>query len=192
MEPNLKALSVDYRLQEYHLTHFSRLTAEQAEQVRQWRNHPDVRQWMYQDHEISPEEHARFMKGQQQPIRSSFWFVLREASGVGVIGLTDIDWRNEHAFLGFYTRPGSPPGTGSQLLMLMMHLFFEELKLHSLKLTAFANNSKALTLYKKMNFSQEGILKEMVMRDAKRMDVIAMGISRTAYQEFSEHHTNKS
>ena len=39
------------------------LQADDKDQILAWRNSPDVRAYMYTDHVISPDEHARWFAG---------------------------------------------------------------------------------------------------------------------------------
>ncbi|MDW8463861.1 MAG: formyltransferase family protein [Geminocystis sp.] len=57
-----ESLRKNIRLGDVLLKNFINLTQEEKEMVRRWRNHPEVRKWMYTDHEISRGEHEEFIE----------------------------------------------------------------------------------------------------------------------------------
>ena len=108
--------SVQYRLRP--------MTQEDLERVLTWRNHEDVRRYMYTQHEISLAEHTRwFERASQDPSRHLLVFEYN-ATPLGFINLHQIapggvaEW-------GFYAAPDAIKGTGRQLGRAALH---EQLK----------------------------------------------------------------
>lgn len=107
-------------------------------------------------------------------------FGLRRTSDdvlVGLAGLDGISWRNHvaglHLALG---RDYWDQGLGSEAVGLLVRYAFDELNLYRLQLTVFDYNLRALAVYRKHGFLQEGVFREFVERDGRRHDMFLMGL----------------
>jgi UDP-4-amino-4,6-dideoxy-N-acetyl-beta-L-altrosamine N-acetyltransferase len=171
----------DISLDDFVLVSFLNLTSEEKKMVRIWRNHDKVRKWMYQDHEISSEEHAKFIERLKGDDKNFYW-ILKSNQGeyVGTISLNRVDFRNNNAYLGLYSNPYyDRPGAGVLLIAALKKLAFDLASLHTLKLEVLETNHLAINFYKKSGFSEEGRLKEFAFKDNRRHHVIVMGLTRT-------------
>ena len=89
------------------------VSAADFEKVREMRNHPDIRKFMYTDHVISIEEHGRWKKMLQNGIGSVSFAIYRSGDLAGVVSLTGISSKHRRADWGYYldvTKQGG--GTG--------------------------------------------------------------------------------
>jgi UDP-4-amino-4,6-dideoxy-N-acetyl-beta-L-altrosamine N-acetyltransferase len=154
------------------------LDDKEKEIVREWRNHADIKKWMYSDHIISNEEHARFIGGLKKDKKNIYWLAKDKSGGYpGVISLNRVDFSNKNAYLGIYTNPYNVKrGTGYVLIECLKVLAFDKANLHTLKLEVIERNNLAISFYKKAGFCEEGRLRDFVFRDGRWCDVIVMGI----------------
>lgn len=106
-----------------------RLTASDLPMLLAWRNHPDVRSYMFTQHEISLDEHSNwFAKASRDPSRC---MLIVEDAGqpIGYVQFSKVedggvsDW-------GFYAKPDAPKGTGRRLGVMALNYAFGTLKLH--------------------------------------------------------------
>ncbi len=170
-------LHSDLEIEEYKLLNFVNLSNEDIEMIRVWRNHPNVRTWMYSQHKIGKEEHISFVEHLKKSYDSAYWLAESESNHLGVLYLNRINLRHKHAYMGLYTNPFQKvSGVGKILGRLVIRLAFDILDLHTLKLEVMEDNERAIKLYTKLGFKEEGKLKEFVNRDGKWIDVIVMGI----------------
>ncbi len=160
------------------LINFINLSDSEREMVRLWRNNEIIMKWMYQDHLISFEEHANFINKLRDDNNNFYWLVKKTTGDyIGVISLNRIDLRNKNAYFGIYTNPESKlSGAGSLLIKSLKILAFDMVNLHTLKLEVIAGNKRAIDFYEKSGFSEEGRLKEFVLKEGNWQDVIIMGI----------------
>lgn len=161
------------------IINFLNLSSEEREMVLNWRNHEDIRKWMYSDNLISLNEHINFID-QLAEDTSNFYWVVKNKDGIffGTIYLNKIDFKNRHAYIGIYSNPYNEiKNKGHLLIQCIKKLAFEIAGLHTLKLEVIDNNKKAINFYKKSGFSEEGRLKEFVFKDGQLHDVIIMGIT---------------
>lgn len=166
------------RLKDLILKNFIKLSPQEKEMVRDWRNDRQIRKWMYSERIIGKREHRNFIDGLRNNKKKIYWLVqnAKTKEYLGVISLDRIDFENKNAFLGIYrctSYRGS--GVGHLFMNYLRELMFKTLKFHTLKLEVLENNSRALDFYKKEGFCVEGRLREFVLRDGKWLDVIIMG-----------------
>lgn len=139
------------------LINFIDLTFEQKKMILDWRNHPKIRKWMYNQNEISLEEHLSFIENLKIYKEKLYFLVKNDEKYIGVIDFVDITSESLH--MGIYTNPNLY-GQGSVLLNEIIKYSFENLKVNEIFSEVFELNTKALELYKKFGF--EEILKKEI------------------------------
>lgn len=139
------------------LINFIDLTFEQKKMILDWRNHPKIRKWMYNQNEISLEEHLSFIENLNIYKEKLYFLVKNDEEYIGVIDFVDITSESLH--MGIYTNPNLY-GQGSVLLSEIIKYSFENLKVNEIFSEVFELNTKALELYKKFGF--EEILKKEI------------------------------
>ncbi len=132
------------------LKNFVNLSDEEVEMVRRWRNHPEVRRWMYTDHEISKEEHLSFIETLRHDKRNFYYLVYKVDKAVGVLSLTRVDFRNRNAYFGIYGNPEEKiHGAALILEKSAISLAFDVAQLHTLKLEVIEDNERAINFLQK-------------------------------------------
>lgn len=127
--------------------------------VLSWRNHPEVRRYMYTQHEITLDEHKRwFERAVPDPQKHLLIFELNQQP-LGFVSFSEVgdggvaDW-------GFYAAPDAPKGSGRQLGRAALNHAFTQLKLHKVSGQALAHNDRSIQLHQSLGFQQEGILRD--------------------------------
>jgi UDP-4-amino-4,6-dideoxy-N-acetyl-beta-L-altrosamine N-acetyltransferase len=145
------------------------------ERVLSWRNHPEVRRYMYTQHAISLEEHARwFARVSQDPERHLLVFEI-DKSPLGFISIHPIasggiaDW-------GFYAAPDAPKGTGRALGQAALRYAFEAACLHKLCGQALAFNERSIRFHLSLGFQREGVLRQQHFDGQHYHDVVCFGL----------------
>ncbi|MNI85410.1 Spermine/spermidine acetyltransferase [compost metagenome] len=68
-------------------------------------------------------------------------------------------------------------GIGKALLQALIDWAEKHRQIEKITLGVFANNSKAIELYRKMGFVQESLMRKQIkLQDGKYVDVIGMGL----------------
>lgn len=135
------------------------MVEDDLEQVLAWRNHPEVRRWMYTTHEISLEEHrAWFASLMADPLRHAFVF---EDAGepLGCVNFTCQEASPEVAYWGFYLAPAAPRGTGTTLGQVALDHAFGVMKLVRVIGEALASNRRSIAFHRRNGFSEEQLLR---------------------------------
>jgi RimJ/RimL family protein N-acetyltransferase len=102
---------------------------------------------------------------------------------VGLARLYDIIWSNGHALLGLSIPDPEERGKGfgRDALALILRYGFDELGLHRIWLDTVGYNQRAIHMYERAGFREEGRLREHLYRDGRRFDVVLMGLLREEF-----------
>lgn len=155
------------------------------EQVLSWRNHPDVRRYMYTQHEITLAEHTRWFERASVDTARHLLIFERGGTAQGFVSLHEIasggiaDW-------GFYAAPDAPRGTGRQLGQCLLHHAFDELNLHKVCGQALAFNERSIQFHLRLGFAQEGILRDQHFDGEQYHAVVCFGLLATDWQTTTE------
>lgn len=153
------------------------LTEDDLLQVLSWRNHPDVRRFMYSTHEISLEEHRNWFLSNQKSNRHILLIYEQDDKASGFIKFTPgadgsvCDW-------GFYLAPESPKGTGIRLGVTALEYAFNGLGVNKVIGEALAFNDKSIRFHKRLGFEEEARLKAYHFDGEKYNDVVRFGLMR--------------
>lgn len=105
---------------------------------------------------------------------------------LGDIGLYVIhNWGPGDAFvgLGIGDRENWGKGYGTDAMNVALRYAFTELNLRRVTLNVFEYNPRAIRSYEKTGFQHEGRLRQALLRDGKRWDMLYMGILREEWME---------
>ena len=103
---------------------------------------------------------------------------------IGLTSLDKINWisRNAYISIAIYDTTFWGRGIGEETTRLLLEYAFEYLNLYKINLEVYEYNERAIKLYKKIGFKEEGRLRKNNLRHEERHDVIIMGITA---EEFS-------
>jgi UDP-4-amino-4,6-dideoxy-N-acetyl-beta-L-altrosamine N-acetyltransferase len=149
--------------------------------VLEWRNHADVRRFMFTQHEISHDEHRNWFAKSTQDQSRCLLIVEEEKQAIGYVQFKNkecggiADW-------GFYTRINAPKGTGLKLGIMALNHAFGPLKLHKVCGQAIACNQNSIAFHQRLGFQLEGVLREQqFIRDAHH-SIYCFGMLSTEWQ----------
>lgn len=146
-----------------------------------WRNHPEVRRFMFTQHEISLEEHAQwFMRAAQDNARRLL-IVQEQGSPIGYVQFSNVepggvaDW-------GFYARPDSAKGTGNKLGESVLDHAFGQLKLHKVCGQAIDTNQASIRFHERLGFKREAVLRDQKRINDQYQALICFGLLAHEWQ----------
>jgi len=123
---------------------FVNLTLNEKKEVLKWRNHPEIRKWMYNKEEIPLKNHLEFIESLKND-KSRLYFKVDN------IGIINYKITNNIAEIGLHKNP-EKKGVGKILMQKLIDYGFNELNLKKLILYVFENNETAINLYKNFGF----------------------------------------
>jgi UDP-4-amino-4,6-dideoxy-N-acetyl-beta-L-altrosamine N-acetyltransferase len=154
------------------------LVPDDKDRILAWRNSPDVRAYMYTDHVISPDEHARWWASIPGDARRSYWIIEAGGAPVGLANLYDIDPRHRRCAWAYYLADPAVRGMGlgSFVEYWMLQQVFETMGLHKLWCEVLASNEPVWRLHETFGFRQEARLRDHVEKAGQFEDVLGLGI----------------
>lgn len=172
------ATHTDYSLQPFERQHL--------EQVLAWRNSDPVRAFMYSDATIEWEDHLRWYEHMIADSSCDYRLFCYQDKPVGLTSATQIDSHSGKCVWGLYIGDQSvPSGSGIWLGYHALNRMINELGMRKVICEAFAFNTRAVRLYEKLGFEQEGLFREHVLKNGRYEDVVSMAIFADEWRSVS-------
>ncbi|MBD3807229.1 MAG: UDP-4-amino-4,6-dideoxy-N-acetyl-beta-L-altrosamine N-acetyltransferase [Epsilonproteobacteria bacterium] len=150
------------------LTNFRDLSFDEKIMVLGWRNHPNIKKWMYTQEDISLENHLKFIDSLKSN-KDKLYFLLKESGEY--IGVIDFyNFKDNSCDIGLYQNPNLK-GRGQNIMNTICKYAFGCLKLKSIFAEVILSNAKAYDLYHQFGFK---IVKELNVKkhNIYRMELI--------------------
>lgn len=151
-----------------------------ADDVVRLRNDPAVLPQLFCDKPLDREGHLRWFERMQKDGTRHEFMIVERATGrsIGVTGLNHLDRQHRRAEYGIVIGEAEARGKGLafEASRLLLDYAFNKLGLHRVYLHAFIDNEPALRLYRKIGFTQEGILRQHVCKNGQHRDVVVMAM----------------
>jgi UDP-4-amino-4,6-dideoxy-N-acetyl-beta-L-altrosamine N-acetyltransferase len=143
-----------------------------------WRNSPEVAAYMYTEHQISPEEHARWFGGLAGDARRDYRIIEVDGVASGPANFYDIDRVQGRASWAYYLADPSVrgKGVGGYIEFVMIERAFGELGLRKLWCEVLITNEPVWKLHQKFGFRQEALLRAHVIKAGQPVDVMGLGL----------------
>jgi UDP-4-amino-4,6-dideoxy-N-acetyl-beta-L-altrosamine N-acetyltransferase len=164
------------------------MTQDDLLMVLEWRNHPDVKRYMYTNHEITLEEHTKWFERESVNRKRRLFIFESNGTPLGFVNFISIstqiiDW-------GFYLAPTASKGTGSILGEIALEYAFCALKLHKIMGYVIALNERSLRFHEKLGFMQEGLLREQHFDGVQYLSVVCFGLLKNDWLSLEAHNAN--
>lgn len=153
------------------------LERHDLERVLGWRNADHVRAYMYHDELISWQDHERWYHRVMADPSCDYRLFCYHNEPVGLSSASQIDRRSGKCFWGLYIGAQNvPPGSGLWLGYHALNHMVLELGMRKVICEAFAFNSRAIHLYEKLGFREEGVFKRHVLKNGEYKDVVSLAL----------------
>jgi UDP-4-amino-4,6-dideoxy-N-acetyl-beta-L-altrosamine N-acetyltransferase len=143
------------------------MSLDEKKMVLEWRNHPNIRKYMYNRYTISLEEHLNYIESLKNAKDKRYFLVKGDENYIGVIDFTELDLDRGETHFGIYAKPNLK-GVGNILMQTILDYAFNQMGIRTIKLEVLRTNVRAISLYRKFNFktiSQKGDFIHMELRD---------------------------
>jgi UDP-4-amino-4,6-dideoxy-N-acetyl-beta-L-altrosamine N-acetyltransferase len=154
------------------------LTVADSERVYAWRNSPEVSAYMYTDHAISPEEHARWLAGALGASDRAYWIIEDDGAPVGLANLAGIDPRRRRCEWAFYLGEASTRGRGigAAVELIVLDHVFNDRGLHKLWCEVLLENKGVWRMHESFGFTREALYRDHVWKAGRFWDVVGLGL----------------
>ena len=151
------------------------LTSNDLELILEWRNHPDIRRFMYSTHEISPSEHRQWFESASKDKGRYLCIFESDGHPCGFVSFTGAE-AGSIAEWGFYSAPTATRGTGRALGKVALRFAFLDLGVHKVCGQALRDNVRSIEMHQSLGFTTEGIRKEQHFDGVEFHDVLCFGL----------------
>ena len=152
-----------------------------VERVLAWRNHLEVRRYMYTQHEITLDEHQLWFERARQDPRKHLLIFEVDDQALGFVSFRELD-SGATADWGFYAAPDAPKGSGRELGRVALDHAFNDIKLHKVCAQALAYNERSIEFHQSLGFQQEGTLRDQHFDGEHYHHVICFGLLSHEWQ----------
>lgn len=138
--------------QQNDLIHIRPAQADDVRRVFAWRNHADIRRFMFQQDELIWENHAAWFARQLDNSDFKMLIYIVNHYPQGYISFKKIPNQSDIWEWGFYTAPDCPRGHGTRMGRLALAWAFAELGVRGVRGAVLAHNGASLRLHEKLGF----------------------------------------
>jgi UDP-4-amino-4,6-dideoxy-N-acetyl-beta-L-altrosamine N-acetyltransferase len=172
---------------------FKDLQEEDIEQVRIWRNLPEVSEYMYTSDEITPEQQMKWFEGIKVSTTQKVWIIEYNDKKLGVASLYNINEKSKSAYWAFYLGDSSVRGAGigAKVEYNVCRYVFEELNFNKLLCEVFVWNEPVIKMHEKFGFRRESYFREHIIKKGKFIDVVGMALLKNEWKTLQEPLRNK-
>ena len=155
---------------------------ENLEQLREWRNDPDIYKWCRQITLLSRQNQIDWFDYQSEAENILMFYIKSKTGlGLGVCGLTSIDYICRRAEFSLYIQPEEcGNGYGGEALTMLLNVAFNDLNLNLVWGESFEGNP-AMKMFEKIGFKKEGIRRQFYYKDGKYVDAHLCSITRSEF-----------
>jgi len=170
-----------------------KLTKEDIELVRTWRNSKEVAAYMYTEHEISMESQKKWFNKIDSDRSCIYWIIEYEGKHLGLASITEINSNLSSCYWSFYLGDSSVRGAGlgAKIEFNVINYVFETLKLNKLRCEVFVTNDKVIKMHEKFGFRREAYYREHCIKNGEKLDVVGLAILQSEWKLISDFMKNK-
>ena len=162
-------------------TYLTCVSSASNDKLREWRNSPEIKQFMREYREISEDMQKAWFETNANNDTSQLHFEIHDKETDTLIGhcsLTKINWVYRNAEFGVLIGDKSSEfrGYGSDALKALIRHGFYELGFHRIYGEVYSNNQRALSAFYKIGFVKECMLRKAKFINGSFYDTICISI----------------
>ncbi|QIW22025.1 UDP-4-amino-4,6-dideoxy-N-acetyl-beta-L-altrosamine N-acetyltransferase [Bacillus thuringiensis] len=163
------------------------LEKKDLELILKWRNTKEIRTIMYEDHEITIDEHLKWYEKLEMDDTKVARLLTYKEKPIGFVNFTKIDEINQTCYWGFYIgEKQSVRRAGTVLGLLALDYIFETKGIHKVCAEIIESNRISLNFHQKLGFQEDGRYENYICRDNDYIDVITMTLFHEQWRERKE------
>lgn len=170
-----------------------KLTEDDIEIVRNWRNSKEVSSYMYTENHISKDQQIKWFKGLDDN-KSRYWIIEFEGKKLGLASITDINLVLQSCYWAFYLGDTSVRGAGigAKVEYNVLYYVFETLDLNKLRCEVFVTNDKVIKMHEKFGFRREAYYREHCIKGDEKLDVVGLALLKTEWNQLKNQLKSKT
>lgn len=161
------------------LRELKKCTEEQLLALRDVRNQISIRKSMYTEHEITKAEHIAWIEYIKTDKTQIVFLVLINDMVSGLVSLNAFDRLHNKSDWAFYLSEHQRGGLGAVLEFAFLDFVFSNLQLEKLNCEVIETNENVIKLHKRFSFVEEGLRRENIIKDGRRIGVYFLGLTKS-------------
>lgn len=110
--------------------------------------------------------------------------IISDKNTVGRIGLNNINLQNKNASIGYWlTKDAEGKGIITRSCKKLVTVGFKQLGMHRIEIRAAVNNLRSRAIPQKLNFREEGILREAELVNGTFLDLVLYSMLSEEWKE---------
>lgn len=155
--------------------------------ILKWRNTKEIRSVMYEDHQITIDEHLKWYEKLVMDDTKVARLLTYKEKPIGFVNFTKIDEMNQTCYWGFYIGEKEVVRrAGTVLGLLALDYIFETKGIHKVCAEIIESNRISLNFHQKLGFQEDGRYENYICRDNDYIDVITMTLFHEQWTERKE------
>lgn len=147
------------------------------EELLKIRNKPEIRKWMYTDHEISLNEHSNWIKSLSDNATRIALVMFENNQVIGAFNIYNINHIHKTCEWGWFIDPlKSGGGLGSAIEYNLIDFIFDKLMLYKQTVEVLEENTPVINLHKKFFFKEEGYRHCHFIKEGQRTSSYVLGL----------------
>ncbi len=160
-----------------------------------WMNDQDVTQYLTVYLPATMKDEREWLEGISKSKGSDIVLaiVTKENTFIGVVGLHQVNHRNQTALTGAWIGDSQyrNRGYGTEAKMLLLHYAFTELNLRKICSGAFAFNKRSQAYLHKQGYRIEGQFKKQIYRNGRFVDEIRLAVFKERFMKIWKKYKKK-
>lgn len=152
-------------------------TNDHIELIYKWRNQDFIRKVMYQSNKLEWDNHVEWIHSVFQDDKRFLKVLYYDDVPYGIANFHITDNQASVGQWGFYiAEKNAPKGMGKILAYKMLCYLFDEIKVRKICAEVLAFNEISLNFHEKIGFTQEGVLRQHILKENQHHDVYLYSI----------------
>ena len=135
-------------------------------------------QWFFNETKIKESDQAGWYRAVMADDTRQLYGIYEDQLFIGSVGYTNLDRRNQSAEFGNLLVSQGYRGRGyaKEAATLLLNYMFSQMNVRRIHLEVFSHNGEAVSLYEKIGFVKEGVLRKSQFSFGEFRDVVVMSI----------------
>jgi UDP-4-amino-4,6-dideoxy-N-acetyl-beta-L-altrosamine N-acetyltransferase len=167
---------------------FDHITENDLELILSWRTRENITQYMYTDISKDMEEQKKWYQWISSNPTCRYWLMYYQERPIGVIGITDIDVKNNRCSLTYYIGDEASRGIGGIIPPYIYNYIFTVLQFNKIIAEVMEGNERVMKLHQLHGYRQVGIYKEHIYKYDRYHDVTVLELLDSEWQRIGKRY----
>ncbi|URM34906.1 UDP-4-amino-4,6-dideoxy-N-acetyl-beta-L-altrosamine N-acetyltransferase [Cytobacillus firmus] len=162
--------------------HFISIKEEHLELILNWRTSEFVTRHMYTDIDYDLDKQNEWLKSVQRDQNSHYWVLNYKDQPIGLVSITDINYRDKRAYWNFYIGDPAYGMLGGFIGPYVYNYAFEFLGIHKLMGEVMEENEGVRKLHLKQGAREVGYLTDHIYKYGKYHNVYIFEMTKEMWK----------